>query len=543
MSNLMNNINIFDLHIAGLHPASTYNYADLLNKLRVDAELGRVNSRAEGDYELFYYNSYGIFDVGWSETALLARGLVLDHKRKKIAAMPFPKFFNYGEVTTELPETQFTVTDKMDGCCDEDVIIYTENGEKTIKDICENKYLGNVACYNIDTDEIELKPIIGHSIQDNNYDWYEIELESGKSIVLTGNHKVWLPSLNCYRKVEDLKGDEEFLLTEEEDLDLLLKISKIKSIKKLDNHQSKRYDIEVKDNHNFFANDILVHNSLGIAYWFGGSNGYWSVNTRGSFESDQARWATSWLNTQKNITDNLVKGNTYLFEIIYPENKIVVAYDFAGLVLLGAYHRDGYEYERYELEELRDKTGVKLVDTRNFNSVEDMLEKAKELSVNEEGWVLTYPCGYRVKIKGDEYCRVHRLISNCTPLSVWNSFKMCDDFDVLKRDLPEEFRIDLDNMNEIFTEKFNKKLNEVKEWMNYTKNWSDRDIGLASANGEIPRHVTKWIFASRKKNFLAEVEKASMARAKFCEDFRPNANYLEGYTPTSAMNRFEADAE
>ena len=34
---------------------------------------------------------------------------------------------------------------------------------------------------------------------------------------------------------------------------------KIKSITKLKNHESKRYDIET-DRHNFFANNILVHN-------------------------------------------------------------------------------------------------------------------------------------------------------------------------------------------------------------------------------------------------------------------------------------------
>lgn len=35
---------------------------------------------------------------------------------------------------------------------------------------------------------------------------------------------------------------------------------KLKSIKKITNHSSKRYDIETEHNHNFFANDILVHN-------------------------------------------------------------------------------------------------------------------------------------------------------------------------------------------------------------------------------------------------------------------------------------------
>lgn len=37
-----------------------------------------------------------------------------------------------------------------------------------------------------------------------------------------------------------------------------MEIVKIKSIKKIEQHD--RYDLEVEDNHNFFANDILVHN-------------------------------------------------------------------------------------------------------------------------------------------------------------------------------------------------------------------------------------------------------------------------------------------
>ena len=38
-----------------------------------------------------------------------------------------------------------------------------------------------------------------------------------------------------------------------------MKVCKIKSIKKIKN-KSKKYDLQIKDNHNYFANDILVHN-------------------------------------------------------------------------------------------------------------------------------------------------------------------------------------------------------------------------------------------------------------------------------------------
>jgi hypothetical protein len=39
-------------------------------------------------------------------------------------------------------------------------------------------------------------------------------------------------------------------------------MNKIKSIEKL-NHKNDRYDLTIKDNHNFFANNILIHNTSG----------------------------------------------------------------------------------------------------------------------------------------------------------------------------------------------------------------------------------------------------------------------------------------
>jgi RNA ligase len=75
--------------------------------------------------------------------------------------------------------------------------------------------------------------------------------------------------------------------------------------------------------------------SLGILYRL--PDAEMAVATRGSFTSDQALWATNWLK-ERGTTDALWRSNwTYLFEIIYPENRIVVDYrGFEGLGLLGA---------------------------------------------------------------------------------------------------------------------------------------------------------------------------------------------------------------
>lgn len=118
---------------------------------------------------------------------------------------------NVPEVLDELRGKDYVITEKCDGCLDENTIIETENGQKTIKEICEEKYKGKIKTFNININKIEWENIHNHSILENNQDWYEIELENGEKIKLTGNHRIWIPSLMCWRMVQDLIGNEDFL--------------------------------------------------------------------------------------------------------------------------------------------------------------------------------------------------------------------------------------------------------------------------------------------------------------------------------------------
>lgn len=86
---------------------------------------------------------------------------------------------------------------------------------------------------------------------------------------------------------------------------------KIKRITKI-NYTSKRYDITTKISHAFFANSILVHNSLGIVFCW---KNKWRIATRGSFESEQAIKGQEILD--KHDLTKLDPNCTYLFEIIY----------------------------------------------------------------------------------------------------------------------------------------------------------------------------------------------------------------------------------
>lgn len=175
---------------------------------------GSITKRKHPKYDIYIlnYTPEVQYSNEWTPELLMCRGLVVD-SNANIVARPFEKFFNYIEENSiTLPNEPYEVYLKMDGCLDESTLLETGDGIKTIKEICESKYKGGIKSFDIETNKVVFDRIINHSILENNDDWYEIELENGQTIKLTGNHKVWIPKLLCYRQVKDLNGLEEFLL-------------------------------------------------------------------------------------------------------------------------------------------------------------------------------------------------------------------------------------------------------------------------------------------------------------------------------------------
>lgn len=160
------------------------------------------------------------------------------------------------------------------------------------------------------------------------------------------------------------------------------------------------------------------------------------VATKGSFISDQAAWATKWLREHVKVYD-MQDDYTYLFEMIYPENRIVVDYgDREELVLLGVMDKTtGMEisYEAMKIE--ADRIGVTLVEVVEFKSLDDLYAYCKTLPSSEEGFVVTFHNGYKIKVKGDEYCKIHRILANMTPLAFWGAW------DLERANIPKEFLV------------------------------------------------------------------------------------------------------
>jgi len=103
---------------------------------------------------------------------------------------------------------------KFNGCLEGSSLIKTkEYGYKPISYIVEKKLDCKVQTFNEKTKKKEYNQITNW-FTDNEYNgetqWFQIHLSSGEKLTLTGNHKVYLPELECWRRVDELT-EEDYL--------------------------------------------------------------------------------------------------------------------------------------------------------------------------------------------------------------------------------------------------------------------------------------------------------------------------------------------
>lgn len=170
--------------------------------------------------------------------------------------------------------------------------------------------------------------------------------------------------------------------------------------------------------------------SLGILYWL--KEKPW-IATRGSFTSDQAKWATNRIQsyTYYNHVVTLDKTQTHLFEIIYPENKIVINYDFSDLCYLGSLDT--------ETGKQKFNTDWKLKSTI-LHETDNWKELEKLDTPNSEGFVLYFPLSdIRMKIKFPEYVRLHKIVTGLSEIGIWEMLRDGMSLDDIIKDVPDEF--------------------------------------------------------------------------------------------------------
>lgn len=175
--------------------------------------------------------------------------------------------------------------------------------------------------------------------------------------------------------------------------------------------------------------------SLGIIHL--APNGSPRVATRGSFHSEQARHATARLDGYY-FDSGVSEWYTLLVEIVYPENRIVCDYgDRDELVLLGMVSiQTGLYFGPQLAAKLSDWQGP-VTETFPYATLRHALAAAPRPGA--EGLCVRFP-GQRkiVKIKQEDYVRLHKIVTGLSERSVWQHALDGGDLPSLLSSLPDE---------------------------------------------------------------------------------------------------------
>lgn len=189
--------------------------------------------------------------------------------------------------------------------------------------------------------------------------------------------------------------------------------------------------------------------SLGILFYY---KGEWVMSTRGSFTSEQSKRGLEILENKYQLR-SFETSIAYLVEIIYPENRIVVNYKKEKIIFLSATLNHSFNWEDSKNDELHWTTscaffksnGIKkedIVETKQFFNFSEELYNELRLKNedNKEGYVLKFfPSNFRVKIKFEEYVRLHKIVTNISNRDIWEYLKDNKPFDEILDKVPDEF--------------------------------------------------------------------------------------------------------
>lgn len=192
--------------------------------------------------------------------------------------------------------------------------------------------------------------------------------------------------------------------------------------------------------------------SLGILFYY---EGEWIMATRGSFASEQAIRGMEILKRKYSVFDrSWLQEYAYLVEIIYPENRIVVDYGKEKITFLSAVLNEGFTgWKPTDETELHwtmscsifAANGIKKSDIvkteQHFNFSDELYKSLKEKNENnKEGFVLRFfPGNFRMKIKFEDYVRLHKIMTNISTTAVWEVLSNGGTMDDLLKDVPDEF--------------------------------------------------------------------------------------------------------
>ncbi len=226
--------------------------------------------------------------------------------------------------------------------------------------------------------------------------------------------------------------------------------------------------------------EISVKEDGSLTTAFHDEDGTISFATRGAFGSDQAKKAMEI--AQKHYWDALkeidLSRYTLIFEVIYPENRIVVNYgDREDIILTGIRDLASNKTMSYrQTVEFAQEYGLAHVQLNEL-TFEDLLEQASSGATPSrhcsggalshhvhEGWVVRFANGLYVKIKTDQYREIHKLVSGLTKKNIVEKYQTSDEEEwrVYLINIPEEYRQEVEDIATEYQARYDALLNDIR---------------------------------------------------------------------------------
>lgn len=226
--------------------------------------------------------------------------------------------------------------------------------------------------------------------------------------------------------------------------------------------------------------------SLGVAYR--ATDGSVQIATRGSFESEQAihaneRFARGNVSSDvrnSDIENLLDSGRTPLFEIVYPENRIVVDYGTTDdLKFIGSVDKETGEFLPNNL--LR-------VDAGTLRDVLSLPDRA-----NAEGLVVWTDAHTAIKFKQADYVELHRIVSSLSQKEVWRQLS-AGTYEEFVVKLPDEFYKWADDVATIMRNMHSSLEQASREWLAEMPELETRKDKAIWINQNVPSQYRSELF-------------------------------------------------
>jgi RNA ligase len=247
---------------------------------------------------------------------------------------------------------------------------------------------------------------------------------------------------------------------------------------------------------------------LGIGFFY---NSDFIIASRGSFTSEVSKAANAMKSQYSEFIKDFDQKNTYVFEIICDDSKIVIDYnDEKRLVLLAVVNTaSGKEVDIAEVN-YPDKAEK----ISGINSINDLKKLNPE---NKEGFVIRYPDQSRLKFKFEEYKLLHYIVTGINNKDIWRGLMYeCDpershiswklDFDIVIKNIPDEFYDWYINERASMIKQCDDIVNEVEAIANskvfQALTRKDKITYLSNNHSDVKQYVLSEIDNKRYKHYI-----------------------------------------